>query len=175
MDIKGYENYTIDLDGNVWSKKKKRFLKPGFSTNGYLQVTIYKNGKKNTSKVHKLMGRTYLPNLFNKTDIDHKNRIRTDNRLINLKWATKSENSQNRSLMSNNKTGYSNIFFDNNRGRFRLTIIRNSKVEVKRYFSYSKWNLEQVVKIRDDYYKELDYSNDFPFAFHISALNKTTP
>ncbi len=85
MDIKEYENYTIDIDGNVWSKRRSRYLRQHINKEGYYTLSICANGKSKTTTVHKLMAITYLPNIFNKRCIDHINRNRSDNRLFNLR------------------------------------------------------------------------------------------
>jgi len=153
MDIRGYENYTIDLDGNVWGKKRKKYLKQTMGKYGYLYITLpIKSGKYKTQRIHRLMGLTYLPNFYNKPCIDHKNRNKSDNRLFNLRWVTRCENSQNRGFNSNNTSGYKYITFDKNiKNGFIIRIKRNNKVVVERLFSYKKWNLEQIVQIRDFY------------------------
>ena len=70
-------------------------LKPYKKPNGYYQITLCKNGKRKKFTVHRLYSKAFIPNEDNKPFIDHINRIRTDNRLENLRWATRSENSRN--------------------------------------------------------------------------------
>lgn len=101
IDIKGYENlYQISNLGNVKSlnyrrMKKEQVLIPREDKLGYLYVTLRKNGKNKTHKIHRLVGEHFIPNNDNKPCIDHINTIRTDNRVENLRWCTHKENSNN--------------------------------------------------------------------------------
>lgn len=67
--------------------------------NGYLKV-LYK-GK--YYQVHRLVAEVFIPNPMNKPEVDHINRNKQDNRVENLRWATHSENCENRDLF--NKCG----------------------------------------------------------------------
>ena len=97
MEIEGYENYLIHIDGRVWSKKcKGRFLKPRVAPNGYLRVNLYKDGKCKTNNIHRLLGNAFIPNPENKPEIDHIDNNRQNNNISNLRWVTISENNYNR-------------------------------------------------------------------------------
>lgn len=93
-DIKDYENYQISEDGKVYNKIKQIFMKPSLSKYGYYRVGLTNaNGKKIIS-IHRLVAKTYIPNTFNKPQVNHINGIKSDNRLENLEWATREENMQ---------------------------------------------------------------------------------
>lgn len=59
----------------------------------YADLRCYENGK--MIKVSRLVALTFIPNPDNKSDVDHINTDRTDDRVCNLRWATRSENMRN--------------------------------------------------------------------------------
>lgn len=70
---------------------------------GYLHVSFMvdtENGKKlKNFYVHRLVAEAFIPNPDGKKDINHKNFIRTDNRVSNLEWVTFEENMKHSSSM----------------------------------------------------------------------------
>ena len=90
--IPGVEgHYMASTLGRIKSVKKfpEVILRPGLSAiNGYLHVRL--NGQ--NKSVHRLVAETFIPNPYNKPQINHKNEIKTDNRVDNLEWVTAKEN-----------------------------------------------------------------------------------
>ena len=62
-------------------------------TKGYCVVRI--EGK--NRKVHRLIAETFIPRIEGKTQVDHINRVKDDNRVENLRWVNNSENVRNSS------------------------------------------------------------------------------
>lgn len=93
-DIDGYDGvYQVSDIGRVRSKKYGRWkvLKPRKNRKGYFQVILYRNGNKDREQpyVHRLVANAFIPNSDeNKTQINHKNEDKTDNRVENLEWCT---------------------------------------------------------------------------------------
>lgn len=73
----------------------ERILILGTDRYGYNFVYLYSNSKGKFMQVHRLVAKAFIPNPDNKPEIDHINTIRTDNRIQNLRWCTKLENSAN--------------------------------------------------------------------------------
>ena len=118
MEIKGYPNYLIYPDGSIKGKKRQGssggFLKQGICNKGYHHVALHKDKKQISKKVHRLVAEHYIPNPDNKPQVDHINRIRTDNRVENLRWVTTKEQNENKKLFANNKTGHKKISLGKN-------------------------------------------------------------
>lgn len=102
-DIKGYEGiYQVSNLGRVkrigvyknqfkeWGSN--RILKYATDKEGYLQVALSSNGKSHTFKVHRLVSIAFIPNPKNLPQINHKNEIKSDNRVDNLEWCSPSYN-----------------------------------------------------------------------------------
>ena len=51
--------------------------------------------------VHRLVAEAFLPNTENKRTVDHINRVRDDNRVQNLRWATQKEQMENNTRVLN--------------------------------------------------------------------------
>ena len=48
--------------------------------------------EKRSMSIHRIVAETWIPNPEDKREVDHINRDKTDNRVANLKWATRREN-----------------------------------------------------------------------------------
>ena len=97
-DIKGYEGlYQVSNFGRVkslnyarqhYEKEKALQTKP----NGYVKVDLRHCGELSSRNVHRLVAEAFIPNPEGKTDVNHINGNKLDNRVENLEWCTRAEN-----------------------------------------------------------------------------------
>lgn len=91
--VVGYEGlYEVSRDGDVRSVKTQRVLKSYVENLGYPRVTLYDGGIVKNCKVHRLVAMAFIDNPEAKSEVNHINGVKTDNKACNLEWATRAEN-----------------------------------------------------------------------------------
>lgn len=92
-DIRGFEGlYTIDEDGNVYSIRSKKYLRPSVGTNGYLSITLCVNNVKTKREIHRLVAETFIPNNDNLPEVNHRDENKCNNNVNNLEWCSRMYN-----------------------------------------------------------------------------------
>jgi hypothetical protein len=125
-DVIGYEGiYKVSSFGRVMSvdrisnnkKIKGLFISQQLDRYGYPVVHLSKLNKQTHKKVHTLVVQAFIPNPENKSQINHKKGIKTENIVCKLEWATASENQKHAfetglSIGKRGKDHYKNILSD---------------------------------------------------------------
>ena len=91
-DIDGYDGmYQVSDLGRVRSLKfgKTRLLRPGKTKDCYFIVQLWRNGQGKVKYIHRLVASAFIPNDDEtKTQINHINEDKTENKVSNLEWCT---------------------------------------------------------------------------------------
>jgi hypothetical protein len=99
--IEGFENYEIDVYGNIFRKaslvtrldrRGKRKLIKHREKKGYMVVGLYAGAAQRFIAVHRLVAIAFVPNHKNKPQVNHKDGNKTNNHFSNLEWVTPKEN-----------------------------------------------------------------------------------
>lgn len=152
-DIKGYEGlYQVSSLGRIKSLeritkgriryyKKEKILKNHIGQDGYFKTYLYKLGKVKTCRINRLVAETFIPNPENKPEVNHINEVKTDNRVENLEWTTRKENSLHSSykfMGENNPRSNSKDFYKNN---------PITRTQFKKSCKRKKWHFEEFEEI----------------------------
>lgn len=88
--LEQYEGYTITDKGEIisYKGKKPKNLKLQENNKGYLFIRL----RYHSPKIHRLVAKSFIPNPENKEQVNHKNGIKSDNRVENLEWVTNQQN-----------------------------------------------------------------------------------
>ena len=136
IPVPGYEKYRVFQDGRIWSHARLpgKFLKLNSNQReGYISVTLVRDGKAKKTRVHRLVAMAYIENPDNKPQVDHINQVKSDNRISNLRWVTRSENGQNTGKRVNNTSGHKCISYEKRDDIWRFHKMINRKTYNK-YF-----------------------------------------
>lgn len=93
--LEEFPKYEVSSFGRFRNKQTGRYMRVFKHENGYQHIGLVKNGKQLPRLVHRLVAQTFLEQPSSKhSDVNHKNKIRDDNRLANLEWSTRSQNNK---------------------------------------------------------------------------------
>lgn len=93
-DIKGYEGlYEVSNMGRVRSlnynhTSEVKELKGRKNRDGYLYVILWKDRKPQRKRVHRLVAEAFISNPEGLPCINHRDEVKTNNRVDNLEWCT---------------------------------------------------------------------------------------
>ena len=133
-NIRSLERKVMNYDINTGGFNKKIVkggIKPSHvsKSTGYKLVSLYRENAKKGFLVHRLVAESFICNTENKPMVNHKNGIKTDNRVDNLEWCTLSENMKHSYKVLNQKKpksifmkGYDHV------GAMPALIMKNGKI-----------------------------------------------
>lgn len=91
------------LHGRYYSICKEKILKQKIASTGYPGLSLSKDKVSIDFAVHRLVAEHFIPNPENKSQVNHKEGIKTDNRFFMLEWVTPKENTYHATLSGLNK------------------------------------------------------------------------
>jgi hypothetical protein len=90
-EVRSLERRSIDSLGRPYTKRS-RLIKSRI-TKGYKEVRLSNfKGKRTPKSLHRLVACAFIPNVYNKPQVNHKDGNKLNNDSSNLEWVTASEN-----------------------------------------------------------------------------------
>jgi hypothetical protein len=144
--IADFPDYEVSNLGRVKSNRYRSKDKIIISrpSQDYQRVALQKDKKQYNKSIHRLVAEAFLDNSDNKPHVDHINRIRSDNRVCNLRWVTIQENALNRSSRTENRC----IYYREKQGQqpyYEVQIVRNNQKLYNKTFH----TLKEAIAYRD--------------------------
>jgi hypothetical protein len=142
MELFDYDRLSGSLVRKVAQSNRSAGEKVGcLDHEGYLRTVI--NGR--LYRNHHLVW-TYWYGMFPTFQIDHINRVKTDNRIENLRAANRELQSQNTSLRLDSKTGYKGVVFHKRMGKYQAQYKMNKVLHHVGYFDTPEDAHEALMK-----------------------------
>jgi hypothetical protein len=108
--ISDHVRYQVSNLGRVRNERTGRIMKLNVNNHGYMFLTTPIADKKLVNhKVHRLVAREFIQNPNNKPTVDHIDGIKTNNNVLNLRWATHHEQLGNTSKQLNRTSKYKGV------------------------------------------------------------------
>ena len=169
--IENFSNYSVSSMGEIRNDKTNKILKQSHNNKGYMYCYIKRDdGVYKNCQVHRLVAKTFIPNINDKPCVNHKDYNPSNNNVENLEWVTHSENclwsSKNISLASKGKNkslehrksirksmlnleNSKNYIYKTKTGyMFRFRPSKNE--DINKTFK----TIEQAIEYRNNYFKE---------------------
>jgi hypothetical protein len=138
--------------GLVYDKKTKK-VRGYVNRHGYIQIkTRIKGSKRKNIALHRYIY-WYLNNCAPKY-LDHINRIKTDNRIINLRPSSFTQNQRNKNIRVDNKSGHTGVSWSKASQKWTARIKYNNKYLHLGVFNKIEDAIEARYEAEDKYYKE---------------------
>ncbi len=126
-DIEGYPSYKVSDRGFVMNKKTMKMIRSCCDSAGYPCLNLYHEKIRKHCRVHNLVANTFLENPNKYNCVDHIDRDRTNNNVINLRWCTPSQNASNKSKSGDRTSMFKGVHLHNQGQKWCAQISVNGK------------------------------------------------
>ena len=132
--------YEVSSNGQVKNSLSGRILKPRLHSHGYARVNI---GAKREEYIHRLVCSAFNGDCPDGYECDHINHVRNDNRSLNLRWVTPSENKQNRRFSHGEKHSQAKLSASHVI-EIRKLFAKQKNSEISKRFSVSRRTIADI-------------------------------
>lgn len=94
-EVVGFPRYEVSSYGRFRNKATGRHLGGTVADNGYVHIGLFRDGFQVCKLAHRLVAETFLVRPSERhLEVNHKDKVRANNRVRNLEWSTRSWNSR---------------------------------------------------------------------------------
>lgn len=148
-------NYQISNLGGFKNKVTQKIYKPRLNSNGryYVCVSLGNRKKYKTILIHRAVAETFIPNPYNKPEVNHKDGNKQNNCETNLEWCDRKYNIEHAKEHKLYKYGEENpnckitdedvLYIRNN---FNSCDIENNALAMAKKFNISKGHVYAILK-----------------------------
>lgn len=150
--FKDFTDYIVFMNKKkIYNKKLNIFIKPYMDkSTGYYKIHLTKNKKQYTLYYHRILAECFLKNLHNFETVDHIDINPQNNKITNLRWASRTLQSINKNIYNNNKTGFRGVLY-NKKSKFYIASWHLDKKKFQKSFSVNKFGDKEAKKLAIEY------------------------
>ena len=90
--IPDYPDYVAFENGNVYSKRRHRLMRPSKKKTGYYELAMYNSNGVKYFSVHRIIAELFIEKPKGAEEVNHINGNKSDNSAKNLEWVTHGNN-----------------------------------------------------------------------------------
>lgn len=92
-ELKGHQDYMVSSYGRIKRIDTGKIYAGTINNKGYIRFDLSENGKRFVVAGHRAVAEAFLPPIYGKTLVNHKDGNKCNNCVNNLEWCTPHENS----------------------------------------------------------------------------------
>lgn len=132
--VQEFPQYEVNRNGQIRETNGHTLVLPYKGSEGYLRLNCVRNGVRCVRKVHRWFAQAFLPpREEHQSDVDHINRDRTNNCIVNLRWSTRSDNIKNCKRWKNRFSQYRGVTYSIERRRWVAQLREGGRSHVRRF------------------------------------------
>lgn len=132
-------DYDISDQGFVVSHKRATPfpMVPKKDHRGYYRVSVSPVSKKGKSRIHRLVASTFIPNPDQLPEVNHKDGVKTNNRVGNLEWVTHRRNMEHASEID---------LLSRGEGKKDAKLNEQKVVEIRGKYATGNYSMREIAK-----------------------------
>lgn len=141
------DTYEVSNFGEIRNIKTGLLRRLNKDRKGYLYASLWKKNKGKCVKAHRAVADAFIPNPFNKPQVNHIDCNVSNNSVENLEWCTPKENSQHMVKLGNSTKGEksgNHVLTDDKVREIKILLKKVSQYKIARMYSVSRSTILKI-------------------------------